>query len=76
MQTDIGTFLKVSGKIIPVSDAKEASAAYLALWEKAISTTGRIIRGAVMIVDGQEVYRLSQNGKVWSGDDLIFNPHA
>jgi len=61
-------FLKVSGKMHAVDSVERAARMYRQIWDKTVQTSGRIIRGATIVVDGIEVYRISQNGKVWEGD--------
>ena len=68
MNTDHGMFLKVSGKMHAVESVEQAARVYRQIWDETVTKTGRIIRGAIIAVDGVEVYRISQNGKVWVGD--------
>jgi hypothetical protein len=59
-------FLKVSGKAHAVANIEAAALKYREIWDAAIMKN-RVIRGAVISVDGLEVYTVSQNGKVWAG---------
>ena len=59
----------------PIGSFEEASREYRAAVDASGEGASTFPRGLVVLADGQE-YEVSYNGRVWSGDRLVFDPRA